>query len=85
MEKTPQEEDLKIEFGCQFTLTLPDVRLSTLLAAFTFLLPKILADFIQKALVGYGELLMARRKKPFPCEKFAMMSISSGRPVRASP
>jgi len=69
MEKTPQEEDLKIEFGCQFTLTLPDVRLSTLLAAFTFLLPKILADFIQKALVGYGELLMARRKKPFPCEK----------------
>ena len=68
MEKTPQEEDLKIEFGCQFTLTLPDVRLSTLLAAFTFLLPKILSDFIQKALVGYGELLMARRKKPFSCE-----------------
>ena len=63
----PQEKDLKIEFGCQFTLSLPDVRLATLLSAFTVLLPKILADFLQKALIGYGELLMARRKKPFPC------------------
>ncbi len=67
MGQIPQEKDLKIEFGCQFTLALPNVRLSTLLSAFTVLLPKILGDFVQKALIGYGELLMARRKKPFSC------------------
>ena len=66
---TPQKDDLKIEFSCQFRLTLPDVRLSSLLATFTALLPTLLADFIQKALVGYGELLMARKKKPFSCER----------------
>jgi hypothetical protein len=63
----PQEKNLKIEFGCQFTLSLPDVRLETLLSAFTVLLPKLLGDFLQKALIDYGELLMARRKKLFPC------------------
>lgn len=52
MGMTPQEEDLKIDFACQFTLSLPDVRLATLLSAFTILLPKLLADFLQKALIG---------------------------------
>ena len=69
MGMTPQEKDLRIEFGCQFTLTLPDVRLSTLLAIFTYFLPKLLSDFLQKALMGYGELVMARKKKPFGCSK----------------
>ena len=65
----PQEKDLKIEYVCQFTLTFPEVRLSALLSAFTVLLPTILADFLQKALIGYGELLMARKKKPFACSE----------------
>jgi hypothetical protein len=46
---------------------LPNLRLSSLLTTFTALLPTLLADFIQKALVGYGELLMVRKKKPFSC------------------
>ena len=61
------EKDLKIEFDCQFRLTLPDVHLMTLLQIFTMLLPKLLSDFLQKALLGYAELVMARKKKPFSC------------------
>lgn len=64
---TPQKDNLKIEFSCQFRQTLPNLRLSSLLTTFTALLPTLLADFIQKALVGYGELLMVRKKKPFSC------------------
>ena len=56
-----------IAFDCQFEVKVPDVTLATLLKAFTVLLPKILVDFIQKALIGYGELVMARKKKPFAC------------------
>ena len=56
-----------IAFDCQFEVKVPDVTLATLLKAFTVLLPKILMDFIQKALIGYGELVMARKKKPFAC------------------
>ena len=87
MGMTPQEKDLRIEFGCQFTLTLPDVRLSTLLAVFTSLLPKLLSDFLQKALIGYGELVMARKKKPFGCshcgndERF-IWKTRSGKPMK---
>ena len=33
------------------------------------MLPKILTDFLQKALIGYGELVMAWSKKPFCCGK----------------
>ena len=64
---TPREKDLMIAFDCQFEVKVPDVTLATLLKAFTVLLPKILVDFIQKALIGYGELVMARKKKPFAC------------------
>lgn len=66
---TPQKNNLKIDFTCQFQLTLPDTRLSTLLSVFTVLLPTMLGDFIQKVLIGYGELLMACQKKPFSCER----------------
>ena len=66
---TPQKNDLKIDFTCQFQLTLPDARLSTVLSVFTVLLPSLLGDFIQKVLIGYGELLMARKKKPFSCDR----------------
>ena len=67
MDMTPREKDLMIAFDCQFEVKVPDVTLATLLKAFTVLLPKILVDFIQKALIGYGELVMARKKKPFAC------------------
>ncbi len=66
---TPREKDLTITFDCQFKVKVPDVTLTTLLKAFTYLLPKILVDFIQKALIGYGELVMARKQKPFACPK----------------
>ena len=87
MGMTPQEEDLKIDFACQFRLSLPNVQLSTLMSAFTSLLPKLLADFLQKALIGYGELLMARREKPFSCgrcgnfERF-IWKTRSGKPTK---
>ena len=87
MGMTPQEEDLKIDFACQFCLSLPNVQLSTLMSAFTSLLPKLLADFLQKALIGYGELLMARREKPFSCgrcgnfERF-IWKTRSGKPTK---
>ena len=87
MGMTPQEEDLKIDFACQFRLSLPNVQLSTLMSAFTILLPKLLADFLQKALIGYGELLMARREKPFSCgrcgnfERF-IWKTRSGKPTK---
>ena len=64
---TPQETDITVEFDCQFRVLLSDCRLTTLLAAFCVLLPKILTDFLQKALTGYGELVMARSVKPFCC------------------
>ena len=84
---TPQKDNLKIEFTCQFRLTLPDARLSSLLATFTALLPTFLADFIQKALVGYGELLMARKKKPFSCgqcgnDEHFIWKTRSGKPTK---
>ncbi len=81
---TPQKDNLKIEFSCQFRPTLPDVRLSSLLTTFTALLPTLLADFIQKALVGCGELLMAPPKSRFLVDNAEMMSISSGRRAVAS-
>ena len=69
MGETPQETDITVEFDCQFRVRLSDCRLTTLLAAFCTLLPKILTDFLQKALIGYGELVMSRSKKPFRCAK----------------
>ena len=65
---TPPEKDLTIEYECQFRVTLTDVHLTTLLKAFTVLLPKLLPDFRKTGPVGYGELVMARKKKPFACD-----------------
>ena len=65
----PRDSDITVEFDCQFRVRLPDVTLTTLLSAFTVLLPTLLSDFLQKALVGYGELLMAQVKKPFCCRR----------------
>ena len=69
MEMTPREEDLRIDFACQFRLSLPNVRMSTILSAFTTLLSK-LGRLSAEGSVGYGVLLMARRKKPFSCGRY---------------
>ncbi len=69
MGMTPQKTDITVEFDCQFRVQLKDCRLVTLLAGFCTLLPQILTDFLQKALIGYGEWVMARSKKPFRCGK----------------
>jgi transposase-like protein len=65
---TPQREGITISFDCQFEVHLKDSSLSSILAAFAELLPQILTDFIQKVLVGFGEHVMAFKKKPFACE-----------------
>ena len=65
---TPQCEGITIDFDCQFKVHLKDSRISTILAAFATLLPQLLVDFFQKVLVGYGEYVMALKKKPFSCK-----------------
>lgn len=64
---TPQRKGITISFDCQFEVHLKDSSLSSILAAFAELLPQILTDFIQKVLVGFGEHVMALKKKPFSC------------------
>ncbi len=64
---TPQRKGITISFDCQFEVHLKDSSLSSILAAFAELLPQILTDFIQKVLVGFGEHVMALKKKPFAC------------------
>ena len=66
---TPQSTDITVEYECQFRLSLKDCRLMTLLAAFALLLPQILTDFLQKALMGYAEMVMAWPQKPFACDQ----------------
>src|ERR671922_613711 len=65
---TPQGNGITIGFDCQFEVHLKDGSLCSILAAFAELLPQILTDFIQKVLVGFGEHVMALKKKPFACE-----------------
>lgn len=64
---SPHDRGITIGFDCQFEVHLPDSSLSSILAAFAELLPRLLADFIQKVLVGFGEHVMAFKKKPFVC------------------
>jgi len=64
----PQCEGIIINFDCQFEVRLKDSRLSSILAAFAALLPRLLMDFFQKMLVGFGEYAMALKKKPFSCK-----------------
>jgi hypothetical protein len=64
---TPHKKGITIGFDCQFEVQLKDSGLSTILAAFGELLCRLLSDFIQKVLVGYGEYAMTLKKKPFAC------------------
>ena len=64
----PCNTDITVKFNCQFTVHLKDGGLTTILSAFCKLLPQLLADFIQKVLLGLGEYAMALKKKPFSCD-----------------
>ncbi len=66
---TSQVKDVTVEYDCQFRITLKDGQLMTLLAAFALLLPKILTDFLQSALLGYADQVMAAPHKPFACDR----------------
>jgi hypothetical protein len=65
---TPQSKGITIDFDCQFAVHVKDGKLSSILAAFTEILSQMLPDFFQRVLVGYGEYVMALRKKPFSCD-----------------
>jgi hypothetical protein len=67
MGDNPRDRGITVGFDCQFEVHLKDSSLSTILAAFGKLLPQLLADFFQKVLVGFGEHVMAFKKKPFAC------------------
>lgn len=64
----PCSTNITIEFNCQFRVHLKDGSLTTILSAFCRFLPKILADYIQKVLIGLGEYAMNLKKKPFSCD-----------------
>lgn len=68
MGTTPQLNGITIDFDCQFQVYLKDSRISTILAAYSTLLPQLLRDFFQKVLVGFGEYFMALKSKPFSCK-----------------
>ena len=68
MGSLPACEGITIDFECQFKVQLKDSRIPTILAAFAMLLPQLLTDFFQKVLVGFGEYVMALKKKPFACK-----------------
>ena len=65
---TPQSNGITIDFDCQFKVHLRDSRISTILLAYSTLLPQLLRDFFQKVLVGFGEYAMALKSKPFSCQ-----------------
>jgi len=69
MGATPCTTNIIVEYDCQFRAHLKDGSLTTILSAFCKLLPQILTDFIQKALIGYGEYVMSLPKKPFCCKE----------------
>jgi hypothetical protein len=68
MSVNSQDQDIIIDFDCQFEVHLKDGTLSSILLAFAELLPQLLTDFFQKVLIGYGEYVMSLKEKPFSCE-----------------
>lgn len=67
MGMTPQVKGITIDFNCQFEVILENSNLTTIIVAFSKLLPQLLADFFQKVLIGFGEYAMRLKKKPFKC------------------
>lgn len=68
MSMNPRCNGITINFDCQFEVFLKDSRISTILAAYSALLPHLLMDFFQKVLIGFGEYAMSLNKKPFSCK-----------------
>jgi hypothetical protein len=68
MEEAPRKKDITIEFECQFRVNLEDSNFSSIMKAFLMLLPKLLEDFFQKVLIGFGEYEMGLKKKSFVCK-----------------
>ena len=68
MEETPLKRDITIEFACQFRVNLQDSDFSSIMKAFLMLLQKLLEDFFQKILIGFGEYEMGLKKKTFACK-----------------
>lgn len=63
-----QESDITIEFESQFRVNLQCSNFASIMKAFLILLPKLLEDFFQKVLVGFGEYEMGLKKKSFVCK-----------------
>ena len=68
MGELPQRRDITLEFECQFRVHLQGSDFSSIMKAFVLLLPKLLEDFFQKVLVGFGEYEMSLKKKSFVCK-----------------
>ena len=68
MGETPRKQGITIEFSCQFRVNLEDSNFSSIMKAFVMLLPKLLEDFFQKVLIGFGEYEMGLKKKSFACK-----------------
>jgi hypothetical protein len=68
MGNDPCVSNITVAFRCQFEVELADSKLSTILLAFSRQLPELLREFVQKALVGFGEQVMRRSLKPFVCK-----------------
>jgi hypothetical protein len=69
MGATPCTDRITIRFDWQFDVQIKDGSITTILSAFCKLLPQILTDFIQKAVTGYAEYVIALEKKPFSCDE----------------
>lgn len=68
MGEFPQQQDITIEFECQFRVVLQRSDFSSIMKAFLLLLPQLLEDFFQKVLVGFAEFEMGLAKKSFACK-----------------
>jgi hypothetical protein len=68
MGATPHGKNITIEFEGQFRVGLSSSNFSSIMKAFLMPLPKLLEDFFQKVLVGFGEYEMGLKKKSFACK-----------------
>lgn len=69
MGDTPRGKSITIEFDCQFQIELERSDFSSVMKAFLMLLPRLMEDFFQKVLTGFGEYEMSKPQKSFVCKK----------------
>lgn len=65
---TPRTRDIIIEFDCQFRVHMEGSDFTSIMRAFLCLMPRLLEDFFQKVLIGFGEYEMAQKKQSFACK-----------------